>query len=191
MRVPSFAFGYISILANPIFIPALLRRTRGWSFIQRLVQPLLQFFGILSVFHKDTPALQLFRTGRLHTTAPMSLYSCSKVAFGDYPRFSPISLRELLNFDWSHSKRVCTDEKYNIICFPIGVQAPKSPQSRFASQSDSLQIEFFRNQWTRSGFSRLKLSKTGRLVYLPTVFSTSSGHFSRVQLKSKNHASSG
>eukprot|EP01055_Gregarina_sp_Pseudo9_P004297 Gregarina_sp_Pseudo_9__4296@NODE_444_length_2817_cov_10_369690_g420_i0_p2_GENE_NODE_444_length_2817_cov_10_369690_g420_i0NODE_444_length_2817_cov_10_369690_g420_i0_p2_ORF_typecomplete_len437_score66_71Not1/PF04054_15/6_8e69_NODE_444_length_2817_cov_10_369690_g420_i01011411 len=65
MRAPSFTFGYVRILCNPVFIPSLLKRSRGWSLLSRLLLPLLKFLGILQIHCPSLPQFHLLNTATL------------------------------------------------------------------------------------------------------------------------------
>eukprot|EP01053_Blabericola_migrator_P004644 Blabericola_migrator_1__4643@NODE_245_length_10909_cov_149_723298_g207_i0_p4_GENE_NODE_245_length_10909_cov_149_723298_g207_i0NODE_245_length_10909_cov_149_723298_g207_i0_p4_ORF_typecomplete_len449_score65_92Not1/PF04054_15/6e02Not1/PF04054_15/1_7e65_NODE_245_length_10909_cov_149_723298_g207_i015932939 len=80
MRVPYFTFGYIRILCNPVFIPTLLKPSRGWSLLSRLLLPLLKFVGIMQVFSTTPPPPEF----DLLTVATLRLFL---IIIHDFPAF--------------------------------------------------------------------------------------------------------
>eukprot|EP01057_Protomagalhaensia_wolfi_P000481 Protomagalhaensia_wolfi_Nauph_80__480@NODE_126_length_3546_cov_41_445680_g96_i0_p2_GENE_NODE_126_length_3546_cov_41_445680_g96_i0NODE_126_length_3546_cov_41_445680_g96_i0_p2_ORF_typecomplete_len250_score23_91Not1/PF04054_15/4_3e35_NODE_126_length_3546_cov_41_445680_g96_i015032252 len=60
MRVSGFTFGYVRVLCNPVFIPTLLKKSRGWALLCRLLLPLLKFLGLCQIHcPKDHPQFHL------------------------------------------------------------------------------------------------------------------------------------
>eukprot|EP01054_Gregarina_sp_Poly1_P010968 Gregarina_sp_Poly_1__10967@NODE_865_length_5930_cov_168_290807_g414_i1_p2_GENE_NODE_865_length_5930_cov_168_290807_g414_i1NODE_865_length_5930_cov_168_290807_g414_i1_p2_ORF_typecomplete_len285_score34_18Not1/PF04054_15/2_5e40GLE1/PF07817_13/0_26_NODE_865_length_5930_cov_168_290807_g414_i12361090 len=80
MRVPSFAFGYVRVLCNPVFIPTLLKRSRGWTLLCRLLLPLLRFLGILQVYSSSNSPAQF----HLLNIATLRLFL---IIIHDFPAF--------------------------------------------------------------------------------------------------------